>query len=128
VHHIPAPFLQCGPLDPSGLVVAPHWESLGLPRVVTLHDLIPLRAPHRYLPTQAHLDRYQARASWVAAADLVLADSEYTRSEAIDLLGCDPERVVNVGCGVSPFFTPSDAPMASTFGGTSASSRIDLSC
>jgi len=108
VHHIPAPFLQCGPLDPSGLVVAPHWESLGLPRVVTLHDLIPLRAPHRYLPTQAHLDRYQARASWVAAADLVLADSEYTRSEAIDLLGCDPERVVNVGCGVSPFFTPSD--------------------
>jgi len=108
VHHIPAPFLHCGPLDPSGLVVAPHWESLGLPRVVTLHDLIPLRAPHRYLPTQAHLDRYRARASWVAAADLVLADSEHTRSEAVELLGCDPDRVVNIGCGVSPFFTPRD--------------------
>ena len=106
--HIPAPFLHCGPLDPSGLVIAPHWESLGLPRVVTLHDLIPLRAPHRYLPTPAHLDRYRARAAWVAASDLVLADSEYTRSEAVELLGCDPDKVVNIGCGVSPFFTPAD--------------------
>ena len=108
-HHIPAPFLHCGPLDPSGLVIGPHWESLGLPRVVTLHDLIPLRAPHRYLPTEAHRDRYQARASWVADADLVLADSEFTRSEAVELLGCDPDKVVNIGCGVSSFFTPSDA-------------------
>ena len=107
-HHVPAPFLHCGPLDPSGLVTAPHWESLGLPRVVTLHDLIPLRAPHRYLPTEAHRDRYRARATWAAAADLVLADSEYTRSEAVELLGCDPDKVVNIGCGVSPFFTPSD--------------------
>jgi len=106
--HIPAPFLHCGPLDPSGLVIGPHWESLGLPRVVTLHDLIPLRAPHRYLPTPAHLDRYRARATWVAASDLVLADSEYTRSEAVELLGCDPDKVVNIGCGVSPFFTPAD--------------------
>ena len=106
--HIPAPFLHCGPLDPSGLVIGPHWERLGLPRVVTLHDLIPLRAPHRYLPTPAHVDRYRARAAWVAAADLVLADSEYTRSEAVELLGCDPDKVVHVGCGVSPFFTPAD--------------------
>jgi len=107
-HHIPAPFVHCGPLDPSGLVMGPHWESLGLPRVVTLHDLIPLRAPHRYLPTPAHLDRYRARAAWVATADLVLADSEFTRAEALELLGCDPDHVVNVGCGVSPFFTPAD--------------------
>jgi glycosyltransferase involved in cell wall biosynthesis len=106
--HIPAPFLQSGPLDPSALVTGPHWESLGLPRVVTVHDLIPLRAPHRYLPTPAHVDRYRARAAWVATADLVLADSEYTRREAIELLGCDPDVVVTVGCGVAPFFTPRD--------------------
>jgi glycosyltransferase involved in cell wall biosynthesis len=107
-HHIPAPFLQSGPLDASGLVLAPHWESVGIPRVVTLHDLIPLRAPHHYLPTPAHVDRYRARAAWVAAADLVVTDSEFTRTEAIDLLGCDPDMTVNVGCGVSPYFTPSD--------------------
>ncbi len=107
-HHVPAPFLHSGPLDRSDLLIGPHWESVGLPRVVTLHDLIPLRAPHRYLPTPAHLDRYRARAAWVAAADLVVADSEYTRSEAIELLGCDPDKVVTIGCGVSPFFTPPD--------------------
>jgi glycosyltransferase involved in cell wall biosynthesis len=107
-HHIPAPFLQSGPLDPSDLLLGPHWEGLGLPRVVTLHDLIPLRAPHRYLPTPAHVDRYRARAAWVATADLVLSDSEYTRIEAIELLECDPEKIVNIGCGVSRFFTPSD--------------------
>ena len=28
-HHVPAPFLHCGPLDPSGLVIGPHWESRG---------------------------------------------------------------------------------------------------
>ncbi|HXQ90006.1 MAG TPA: glycosyltransferase [Acidimicrobiales bacterium] len=108
VHHVPAPFLHCGPLDSSSLVVSPHWEDVGLPRVVTLHDLIPLRAPHRYLPTPAHVERYRARATWVAAADLVLADSEFTRREAIELLDCDPDKVVNIGCGVSPYFTPSD--------------------
>jgi len=107
-HFVPAPFLHNGPLDPTGLVVGPHWESLGLPRVVTVHDLIPLRAPHRYLPTEAHRDRYRSRAAWVATSDLVLADSEYTRCEVIELLGCDPDNVVNTGCGVSPFFTPSD--------------------
>ncbi len=47
-------------------------------------------------------------AAWVAGADLVLADSEYTRSEAIELLECDPDHVVTIGCGVSSFFTPSD--------------------
>ncbi|HVA03578.1 MAG TPA: glycosyltransferase [Acidimicrobiales bacterium] len=108
VHHVPAPFLSCGPLDPTGLVIGPHWETVGLPRVVTLHDLIPLRAPHRYLPTPAHLDRYRARAAWVAGADLVLADSEHTRCEAIELLEVDPVKVVTIGCGVSPFFTPRD--------------------
>jgi glycosyltransferase involved in cell wall biosynthesis len=107
-HHIPAPFLHSGPLDPSGLVLGPHWENAGVPRVVTVHDLIPLRAPHRYLPTKVHRDRYQARATWAGTADLVFADSEYTRSEVVELLGSDPDKVVNIGCGVSPFFTPSD--------------------
>jgi glycosyltransferase involved in cell wall biosynthesis len=107
-HHVPAPFLHCGPGDPSALVVAPHWAELGLPRVVTLHDLIPLRAPHHYLPTPAHVDRYRARAAWVGDAELVVTNSEYTRGEAIELLGCDPHRVVTVGAGVSPFFTPRD--------------------
>jgi glycosyltransferase involved in cell wall biosynthesis len=107
-HHVPAPFLHTGPLDPSVLVTVPHWAALGGPRVVTLHDLIPLRDPSRYLPTPAHVERYRSRAAWVARADLIVTNSDYTRREAIELLGCDPARVVTVGAGVSPFFTPPD--------------------
>ncbi|HXQ62028.1 MAG TPA: glycosyltransferase [Acidimicrobiales bacterium] len=107
-HHVPAPFLHTGPTDPSVLVIVPHWAAAGVARVVTLHDLIPLRDPARYLPTPAHVDRYRTRASWVATSDLVLTNSEYTRREAIELLGCDPTTVVTVGAGVSPFFTPAD--------------------
>jgi glycosyltransferase involved in cell wall biosynthesis len=44
----------------------------------------------------------------VARADLVLAISEHTRCEAIELLGCSPHRVVTVGTGVSSFFCPPD--------------------
>jgi glycosyltransferase involved in cell wall biosynthesis len=107
-HHIPAPFLHTAPTDPSVLVTVPHWAETGVPRVVTLHDLIPLRHPEQYLPTAAHLDRYRTRAAWVGSADLILTNSEYTRTEAIDLLDCDPSAVVTVGAGVSSFFTPSD--------------------
>ncbi|HVC69684.1 MAG TPA: glycosyltransferase [Acidimicrobiales bacterium] len=107
-HHVPAPFLHTGPLDPSVLVVVPHWSAAGVARVVTLHDLIPLRDPDRYLPTEAHRQRYRSRAGWVAGADLILTNSQYTRREAVELLDCDPTRVVTVGAGVSPFFTPGD--------------------
>ena len=107
-HHVPAPFLHTGPTDPSVLVVVPHWADAGVPRVVTLHDLIPLRDPGHYLPTPAHFDRYRTRAAWMASADLILTNSAYTRREAIELLECDPARVVTVGAGVSPFFTPID--------------------
>ena len=50
-HHVPAPFLHTGPTDPSVLVVVPHWADAGVARVVTVHDLIPLRHPGQYLPS-----------------------------------------------------------------------------
>jgi len=107
-HHVPAPFLHTGPSDPSVLVIVPHWAEAGVPRVVTLHDLIPLRHPDVYLPTPGHRARYRTRAAWVAGADLIITNSDYTRHEAIELLGCQPTRVVTVGAGVSPFFSPPD--------------------
>jgi len=107
-HFVPAPFLFTGPTEPSSLVPAPHWAATGAPRVVLLHDLIPLQAPRRYLPTDGHVERYRARAEWVATADLVVTNSEHTRSESLDLLGRDRERTVTIGAGVSSFFSPPD--------------------
>lgn len=108
LYHVTGPFLHSGPLDSSALTVVPHWADAGVPRVVTLYDLIPLRDPDNYLPTDEHRDRYRTRARWVAQADLVLAISEFTRTEAIELLGCRPERVVTIGAGVSEAFSPAD--------------------
>ncbi len=108
VYHVTAPFLDTGPRDSAALAVGAHWAESGVPRAVTLYDLIPLRAPRHYLPSEAHEARYRSRARWVGSADLILTDSEHTRGEAIDLLGCPPDRVVTVGAGVSPFFCPPD--------------------
>ena len=108
VYHLTAPFLHTEPGAPASLGVVEHWARSGAPRVVLLHDLIPLRAPRHYLQAPGHEDRYKARAEWVASADLIVTNSEYTRQEAIALLGCPPERVATVGVGVSPYFSPAD--------------------
>jgi glycosyltransferase involved in cell wall biosynthesis len=107
-HHVLAPFLHCGPLDADELVVSSHWAEAGLPRVSTVYDLIPLRAPGHYLAGAGMEERYRARAAWVAGSDLVLAISDHVRREVLEVLGMDPRRVVTVGTGVTPFFTPPD--------------------
>ena len=108
VYHLTAPFLHTEPGAPASLGVVEHWARSGVARVVLLHDLIPLRAPRHYLHAPGYEDRYRTRAEWIAGADLVVTNSGYTRREAIELLGCDPARVVTVGVGVSPFFSPAD--------------------
>lgn len=100
VHHVTAPFLD--------LARSPAWERAGVARAVLLHDLIPLRAPNHYLPTPALLARYRDRAEWVGRSELILTNSEHTRAEAVELLGCRPGDVVTVGVGVSAFFSPPD--------------------
>jgi glycosyltransferase involved in cell wall biosynthesis len=108
VHHLTAPFLHAEPGGRAGLGGPEHWARSGVPRVVLLHDLIPLRAPRHYLPQPGAEERYRARAEWVGAADLIVTNSEHTRAEALDLLGCDPARVATIGVGVLPFFCPPD--------------------
>lgn len=108
VYHLTAPFLHTAPGDPASLGVVEHWARAGVPRVVLLHDLIPLRAPRHYLPSPVEEERYRARAAWVAGADLVLANSRYTAREAVELIGADPGSVVTVGAGVSGYFSGPD--------------------
>jgi glycosyltransferase involved in cell wall biosynthesis len=106
--HVAAPFLHTEPGDADELVVSSHWARVGVPRVATVYDLIPLRFPGQYFPSVGHAERYRARAEWLAASDLLLAISDYARRESQELLGIDPERVVTIGTGVSPYFSPPD--------------------
>ena len=75
-----------------------------VPTVVTVHDLAILRAPEAFprwhrLYGRAGLERV------LRAADAVVAVSEFTRSEVIELAGVPAERIRVVPNGVDPVFT-----------------------
>jgi glycosyltransferase involved in cell wall biosynthesis len=106
VRHNTAPFLHFES-DPEQRQ-PDQWDLLGVPRVTLLYDLIPLRAPRHYLAAAGSEAKYRRRAEWVGASDLILTISPYTRAEAIEMLGCDPGRVVNIGTGASSYFSPPD--------------------
>lgn len=71
--------------------------------ILTVHDLSFMRVPACSDPRlRAYLLRVVPAS--VRRADVVLADSESTRQDVIDLLGVDPARVEVVYAGVEPRF------------------------
>jgi glycosyltransferase involved in cell wall biosynthesis len=75
--------------------------------IVTVHDLSFLRLPHCFEPAlldylNAAVPRSTARADWV------LADSESTRRDAIELLGVPEQQTSVLYPGVEPRFHPID--------------------
>ncbi len=77
--------------------------------LLTVHDLSFLRYPETFTaPLRRYLETCVPRS--VARADHILADSEATRRDLIELLHVAPERVSVLYSGVSPHFTPSAAP------------------
>jgi len=73
--------------------------------VATLYDLIPLHDAD-YLGQARFRDWYMNRLGVLQRSDLLLAISEWVRSDAIDRLGVDPDRIVAIGAGVDPRFSP----------------------
>ena len=76
-----------------------------VPFTVTLHDLGLVRHPELF----PRWHRYSGRAGIARvarAADRVLAVSEFTKSEAVELLGVPAERVTVIGNAVDVVFTP----------------------
>ncbi|NJM37495.1 MAG: glycosyltransferase [Akkermansiaceae bacterium] len=68
-------------------------------KVVTLHDLIPLRYPGEL--TAPQVKRFQGWVGNLHKADAIISVSEYTKMEAIDLLGIPPEKIHVVPNGVT---------------------------
>jgi glycosyltransferase involved in cell wall biosynthesis len=87
--------------------------SKNLSTAVTLYDLIPLRYPEKFLADPDRRRWYLRRAQSLKRADLLLAISESSRREAIETLQILPERITNIGSGVSPFFSSIDVSPAS---------------
>ena len=100
-----------------GHAVVPELpQAPGLVRSATLYDLIPLRFPELYLGDPARKRWYERRCDLIRQCDCVLAISEATRRDGIELLGLDPGRVVTVHGGVAAlpvFRTPGQHEQAS---------------
>ena len=80
------------------------------PLVVTVHDLAVLRHPGAF----NSWTRYYSRVCVprvVRAATRVIAISEFTKAEVVELLDVSPDRIVVVSNGVDETFTP-DGPAA----------------
>jgi glycosyltransferase involved in cell wall biosynthesis len=78
----------------------------GANTAVTLYDLIPLVQSARYLRDEPSRDYYSDKIANIKRAGLLLAISEYSRLEGIDLLGIDPENVVNISSAADERFQP----------------------
>ena len=77
------------------------------PVSVSFYDLIPLLNPDQYLKPNPDYAAYYARKfDWLKNAQYLLAISGYTRQEALDCLGKDPETIVNVSTAIGPDFQP----------------------
>jgi glycosyltransferase involved in cell wall biosynthesis len=76
-----------------------------VPTVVTVHDLAILRAPGAF-PRWHRLYGNAGLTRVLRAADAVVAVSEFTRSEVVELAGVPAERIRVVPNGVDAVFTP----------------------
>lgn len=72
----------------------------------TLYDLIPMRFSDHYFRDKRFRAWYLQRVQLLRYADLLLAISESSRQDAIELLGLDPSRVVTIYGGIGDHFRP----------------------
>ncbi len=77
--------------------------------LLTVHDFSFIHCPEAFVPSlRRYLERVVPRS--IGRADLVLADSAYTRRDIISLLGVPPARVQVLYSGVAPRFCPQPRP------------------
>lgn len=69
-------------------------------RLVNIYDLAPLRLPHLYGPDQRYLAK--ERLAGVSREDWVIASSEATRRDLVELGGLDPKRVFVIPLAADP--------------------------
>jgi glycosyltransferase involved in cell wall biosynthesis len=82
-----------------------HWtyplplKINGIPNIYTLHDLVPLRLPYTTLD---HKRRYFKLVKKITRrADHIVTVSEASKTDIVNLLGADPDRVTNTYQAVS---------------------------
>ena len=78
-------------------VLAAHWtvpmpiKAVGVPNIYTIHDVIPLQYPHFVIDRGGRAARLHREV--VKAADLIIAVSEATKRDIVDVLGVPEDRI-----------------------------------
>lgn len=88
--------------------LVPPQPGLRAPTLVTIHDVLPLRAPELFSPVIRANFRLLAPAL-ARRADRIVAGSQYTKGEIVELLDIDPQRVTVTPYGVDERFRPGGA-------------------
>jgi FkbM family methyltransferase len=73
---------------------------------VTVHDLIPLLKPDQYLANAEYRHYYLRKLESLKRADLIIAVSESSAREAMEVLGIPQSQVVNASEGADERFRP----------------------
>src|SRR5262249_7513495 len=78
------------------------------PKTATIvYDLIPMQFQERYLNVVSNRRWFARWTKLLNAQDLLLAISESTRSDLLEILRIDPQRVATIGTASDPeFFSP----------------------
>ena len=92
--------------DAVASVPPPRAYAAGPVTAVTLYDLIPYHYPERYLASRPVRAWYERCLQHARNADLLLAISESSRGEALEVLERDPDSVVNIAAAVGEHFRP----------------------
>ncbi len=87
----------------------PDWLPPSLPRVATVHDVIPMRHSEESTPDATGMLR-SLLASLDPKRDVVVAVSNFTKQDFCDLSGFPPDRVVVAHLSASPRFRPLQQP------------------
>ncbi|MGI4856915.1 MAG: glycosyltransferase family 4 protein [Janthinobacterium lividum] len=77
-----------------------------LPVVITHYDLIPLLMRKEYMVQEDAERFWMKKFESLRRAPFMLAISEGTKSNAIEFIGVDPEKIVNISAAVAPMFKP----------------------
>lgn len=100
------------------VVFSPHFNILPrtrAPRVITFHDLSFLHRPDFFRARHRLWHWLQDYRRQALRADRIVAVSEFTKSDLVDLLGIPEERIRVVHSGVSDLFCPQEEAKVAEF-------------
>lgn len=95
------------------LIFSPHFNILSVaktPRVITFHDLSFLRHPDFFSWKQKFWHWLQNVKKQAQQAEKIIAVSEFTKNDLVNLLGIPPEKISVIYSGISEEFRKNPLP------------------